>query len=158
VEIGLFEQVADALLAQVPPELGELHTQPRRWGIKAWFDVDACPREHYEAQVMSAKHVPDAETLALEVGFHAEHPKEPDNEAAMVVLRKAEKKWRKELGPAAVAGDFIGRGGWRRISETWADPDLSDPELCFELADALATYITVLEPLRSSTGRKTARA
>jgi hypothetical protein len=48
-----------------------------------------------------------------------------------------------------VAGDFLGRPGWQRVSETWADPDLSDPELCFEVADRLATYIAALEPLRS---------
>jgi hypothetical protein len=38
------------------------------------------------------------------------------------------------------------------VSETWPDPDLSDPELCFEVADRLASYITVLEPVRNHVG------
>ena len=149
MEIGLFDQVADALHSLVPDDLGTLRTQPRRWGIKVWFEAEECPREHYEAQVIGARHVAGAETLALEVGFHAEHPKAPDNDAAMEPLRRAEPAWRSSLGPEAEAGEFIGRSGWQRVSETWADPDLSDPELCFELADRLAEYVTVLEPLRA---------
>ena len=148
VELGLFDQVADALRALVPGSLGDLRTQERRWGLKAWFDADDCPREHYEAQVINAAHVPGADVLAVEVGFHAEHPKAPDNAAAMGPLLAAESRWRPELGPEAEAGDFLGRGGWQRVSEAWPDPDLSDPEICFEIADRLATYITALEPQR----------
>jgi hypothetical protein len=149
VELGLFEQVADALRSLVPPELGDLRTMPRQWGIKVWFDAETCPREHYEAQVIGAKHVDEARTLAVEVGFHAENPKPADNEAAMAPLRRGEKAWRKALGPEAVAGEFLGRGGWQRLSEAWVDPDLSDPEICFEIADRLAEYVTTLEPLRA---------
>ena len=149
MELGVFDQVADAVRAQVPDELGVLRTQARRWGIKAWFDLEECPREHYEAQVIGAKHVPGAEMLALEVGFHVEHPKASDNNAAMELLSLAEKVWRGELGPDAVAGPFLGRPGWQRLSETWADPDLSDPELCFEIADCLANYINVIELIRT---------
>ena len=153
MELELFDQVADALRAMVPAELGELRTQPRRWGIKVWFDEDACPREHYEAQVISARHVPDAEVLAVEIGFHAEHPKAPDNAAAVAPLLAASAAWQADLGPEAVAGDFLGRGGWQRVSEVWSDPDLSDPEVCFEVADRLAAYITALEPVRSGAAR-----
>ena len=149
MELELFDQVADALRAMVPGELGELRTQPRRWGIKAWFELDDCPREHYEAQVISAAHVEGAEVLAVEVGFHAEHPKPAENAAALAPLLATAAAWQRELGPEAIAGDFLGRGGWQRVSETWSDPDLSDPEVCFEVADRLAAYMTVLEPLRS---------
>ncbi len=45
-------------------------------------------------------------------------------------------------------GPFLGRDGWARLSETWLDPDLSEPELCFELADRLATYVEVVEAVR----------
>lgn len=148
MELELFDQVSDALRALVPADLGQLRTQPRRWGIKAWFDADDCPREHYEAQVIAAKHVDGAEVLAVEVGFHAEHPKAPDNAAALAPILAAT-GWQEELGPEAVAGAFLGRDGWQRVSETWADPDLSDPELCFVVADRLATYMEALEPLRS---------
>ncbi|MGN6692865.1 MAG: hypothetical protein ACTHN0_01705 [Aquihabitans sp.] len=149
MELELFDQVADALRALVPAELGDLRTQSRRWGIKAWFDAEACPREHYEAQVIAAEHVAEAEVLAVEVGFHAEHPKPRDNAAALEPILAAAGAWSDELGPDAVAGAFLGRSGWQRVSETWADPDLSDPELCFEIADRLATYMTALEPVRS---------
>lgn len=149
MELGLFDLVDDALRGLVPARLGALRTTPRRWGIKVWLDLEQCPRAHYEAQVLGAKHVPGAEVLAIEVGFHAEHPKGPDNEAAMAPLRATEGTWRDALGDEAVCGPFLGRVGWQRLSETWVDPDLGDPELCFEIADRLATYVTTVEPLRA---------
>lgn len=149
MELGLFEQVDDAVRAMVPAELGSFRAQARRWGIKAWFDVEDCPRGHYEAQVLGAKHVPGAEVLAIEIGFHLEHLKPGDNEAAMAPVRAAERRWRTALGPSAELGPFLGRQGWLRLSETWADPNLEDPELCFEIADRLATYVEVVQPLRT---------
>ena len=63
--------------------------------------------------------------------------------------RWEETRWRKVLGREPVAGVFIDdRHGWQRLSETWPDPDLGDPELPLELAMRLADYITTLEPLR----------
>lgn len=148
VEHGLFHQVADALVAMVDPALGALRTAPRRWGIKVWFDELECPREHYEAQVVGTRHVPEASTLALEVGFHAEHPTEADNDDALAPIVAAERSVRRALGPDLVVGPFVGRASWRRASEVWIDPDLSDPELCFEVADRLAAYVAELEPRR----------
>ena len=64
------------------------------------------------------------------------------------LLLKAEKRWRKVLGTDAVAGPFLGRADlWRRVSETWADPDLGEPDLGMEVASRLADYIDALEPL-----------
>jgi hypothetical protein len=145
--LHLFEQVADGLHALLPDELGEWHQRNHRYGLKLWFGPAAKPdREHYEAQVVGAKHVPGATTLALEVGFHAEHPDPSRNEAA---LARFGTRWRKAIGPEAVAGPFLGHdGGWLRLSETWPDPDLGDPELAFEVAARLADYATTLEPLR----------
>ena len=148
LDLGLFDQTADALRALVPADLGDLRCQARRWGLKVWFDADECPRQHYEAQVVGAKHVPEATVLAIEVGFHAEHPASGDNDAAFVGIRAAEPSWRTELGDDAVCGAFLGRSGWLRLSETWPDPSLEDPELCFELADRLAAYVIAVEPLR----------
>lgn len=144
----MFDQVDDAVRAMVAAELGSLRTQARRWGIKAWFDLAGCPRVHYEAQVINAKHVADAEVLAIEVGFHAEHPKPADNETALAPIQAAEAQWRAELGPAAILGPFLGRDGWLRLSETWPDPDLGDVELPFAIAARLTDYLTALEPLR----------
>ncbi|HRW39301.1 MAG: hypothetical protein KDB04_10235 [Acidimicrobiales bacterium] len=148
VEHGLFHQVADAVAGMVDPGLGRLRATPRRWGLKAWFDDDECPREHYEAQVLGVRHVPEATVLAIEVGFHAEHPSEADNDDALAPLLAAAPALRRELGDDLVIGPFLGRASWRRASEVWIDPDLSDPELCFELADRLGAYLMAVEPRR----------
>ena len=149
LDLSLFDEVAAALRGSLPPRLGQLRCQPRRYGLKVWFGPDAPPREHYEAQVIGPNGVDGATVLALEVGFHAEHSKEADNAAVLDRLLRSEKKWRRALGPEAVAGPFLGRAEhWRRISETWPDPDLSDPDLAIELADRLGDYATALEPLR----------
>jgi hypothetical protein len=151
VEEHVFGVVAQALRGLVPEELGDLHTRAHRYGVKVWFGSAAKPaREHYEAQVIGAQHVPGAEVLAIEVGFHAEDPDPTVNEATLAALGTQEKRWRKGLGAEPVAGPFIDdRRGWRRLSETWADPDLGDPELALEIAGRLTDYITTLEPLRA---------
>jgi hypothetical protein len=149
VEFELFDQVSDALYHLIPDELGEPRRRPRRYGIKVWFATKEPGREHYEAQVVGARHVEGATALALEVGFHSEHPRVEDNDAVMARLLRGERSWRRRLGSDAVAGPFIGRpDDWRRVSETWVDPDLGDPDLAIEVATRLTDYITVLEPLR----------
>jgi hypothetical protein len=150
VELQLFDEVGEVLRGLLPSELGELRTKHHRYGIKVWFGPAQPTREHYEAQVIGAKHVPGAEALAIEVGYHAEHRDPAHNERAVANLLGAEKRWRKVLGTGPVAGEFIDdRHGWQRVSETWADPDLGDPDLPFELATRLTDYITALEPLRA---------
>ena len=53
------------------------------------------------------------------------------------------------IGGPVVAGPFLGRADqWRRISETWPDPDFGDPDLPLELAGRLLDYVEALEPLR----------
>jgi hypothetical protein len=151
MESQLFEEVDDALRGMLPPELGELRVRVRRYGIKVWFGPPEPPREHYEAQVISADAVKEAKVLALEVGFHAEHSAVNDNKKVIAMLLEHEDDWRPVVGPAAVVGPFIGRArSWRRVSETWPDPDLGDPELAIELAAQLAAYISGLEPARDS--------
>jgi hypothetical protein len=149
VELGLFEEVADALRGLVPAELGDLRCRARRYGIKVWFGAEAPPREHYEAQVIGARHVEGAQVLGLEIGFHAEHPRPADNDVVMAQLLAVEDGWRPVLGREATVGPFIGGAeNWRRVSEAWPDPDLSDPELGFEVAARLVDYITALELAR----------
>jgi len=151
VDLLLFEEVGDALRGLIPAELGVQHQRVRRYGIKVWFDAVNPPREHYEAQVIGASGVEGATMLAIEVGFHAEHPNPANNEAVLAKLAGQERRWRKPLGPEAVAGGFLGRpDDWCRVSETWPDPDLSDPGLGIELAARLTDYVLALEPaLRS---------
>jgi hypothetical protein len=152
VEPSLFDDVADALRGMMPPDLGPMQLRARRYGIKVWFGSETPTREHYEAQVIGADAVADARVLAIEVGFHAEHPKLPANEAVLARLLEREAEWRSVVGEEPVGGPFLGRADtWRRVSETWPDPDLADPELALELAARLVDYATALEPtLRGS--------
>ena len=149
MELQLFDEVGEVLRGLVPGDLGELRTRHHRYGIKVWFGSDKPTREHYEAQVIGAKKVPEARVLAIEVGFHTEHRDPAENERVLKELLVDEKRWRKAIGKDAVAGEFIDdRHGWQRVSETWADPDLGDPDLPMDLAARLTDYITALEPLR----------
>ena len=66
-------------------------------------------------------------------------------------MQTTEKKWRKTLGDAAVAGDFIGRAGWQRISEVWPANEKPDIDEAIEVAARLADYVIALEPARRST-------
>ena len=147
MESSLFDDVGDAVRGLLPPELGDPHLRAHRYGIKIWFGPVKPTREHYEAQVIGARDWPAATVLALEVGFHCEHPKEPDNEAVLTRLASSERSWRRDIGKEAQAGVFLGRAEhWRRISEVWPDPDLSEPGLALEIASRLVDYIAALEP------------
>lgn len=148
MEPSLFDDVGDAVRGLVPPELGDVRLRAHRYGIKVWFRTEKATREHYEAQVVGARDVPAARTIALEVGFHSEHPKEAENEAVISALVAREKQWRREIGREPEVAVFLGRADhWRRISETWLDPNLGEPGLAFEIASRLVDYISALEPL-----------
>jgi hypothetical protein len=158
IDRSVFGDVADALRGLVRDELGPLRCTHHRYGIKVWFGPARPPREHYEAQIVGPQHAPQASVVALEVGFHSEHPDEADNEAVISGLRGSEAVWRAELGDEAVIGPFLGRArNWRRVSEVWPDPDLADPEIVFELAARLTDYVTALEPRRPSRPRPPGR-
>jgi hypothetical protein len=155
MELSLFEEVADAVRGLVPTELGPVHQRARRYGIKVWFGSAETPREHYEAQVIAARHVDDATVLALEVGFHTEHPQVALNDEVIATLLRGEKRWRKVIGREAVVGPFLGKADlWRRVSETWPDPDLDEPGLAIEVAARLTDYVIGLEPVRRTISRQ----
>lgn len=120
-----------------------------RRGVKVWFDSEAAPRMHYEAQQLRRQHVDGIDGMAIEIGFHAEDPEESKNDAEMDRIAKSEKTWRRILGLEASVGEFYGSSSWRRVSEAWIEPDLDDPELAFELASRLVDYVTAIEPARS---------
>ena len=109
LQLHTFDEVADALHGMIPGDLGPWHCYAHRYGIKVWFgERQPANKEHYEAQVVGARHVEGAEVLAVEIGFHAEHRKEEDNEAAIALLMKGERKWRKALGKEPVAAASSG--------------------------------------------------
>ena len=81
--------------------------------------------------------------------FHAEYPKAEENDAVITHLLENEKRWRRVLGKEPQVGEFLGRQDrWRRLSETWPDPDLGDGGLVIEIATRLTDYITAIEPVR----------
>ena len=136
-----FDEVRDAVVGAVAAELGVPGSSAHRHGVKVWFADDR--REHYEAQVVKV----DGDVV-LEVGFHAEHPKAPENEAVLAVLAAAEPAWRPTLGPDAVMGPFLGRKGWIRVSETGPAPRFDDVDEVIEIAARLIDYIHAIEPVR----------
>jgi hypothetical protein len=149
VELSIFDEVGEALRGLAPAELGEYRHRAHRYGVKVWFGPATPPREHYEAQVVGADADRAARHLAIEVGFHSEYPNPADNDAVIAHLLANEKRWRRTVGREAQAGPFLGRADrWRRVSETWPDPDLDDDGLVTELATRLTDYITGLEPVR----------
>ncbi|MUN37562.1 hypothetical protein [Actinomadura litoris] len=145
----LFEQTAEVVRGSAPPDLGPPHLHVRHNGLKVWFGDPAPQREHYEAQIIPADLAPGARVRALEIGFHAEHPAEPDNTAALDHLLAAEPAWRRDLGDDPATGAFLGRATWRRVSETWPDPDLDATDVPFEIGVRLVDYIRALEPHRA---------
>ncbi len=141
VERTFFHQVQDVFEGFVLDVGGVLHTTAHGRGLKVWYD-DAT-REHYEAQLIRV-----GDGTVLEIGFHAEHPKVAANEAVLTRLLGSERAWRRDLGDEPEAGAFIGVDRWRRISETWDEPDPDDIDDAIEIAARLADYVSVLEPLR----------
>src|SRR4051794_39104170 len=108
MEHDLFGDAADVLHTLLPPKLGAARMRHHRYGLKVWFGGTEVTKAHYEAQVVGPRHVPEAQVLALEVGFHLEHPKPADNEQVITDLLRHEQRWRKRLGDEAVAGPFLG--------------------------------------------------
>jgi hypothetical protein len=141
VEPGFFEIVRNAFEGFVAGVGGRRNIYVHNRGMKVWFDDDT--REHYESQLIRV----DGE-VQLEIGFHAEYPKAPQNDEVLRRLLDVEPMWRPELGDDAVVGDFIGRAGWRRISEVWPAPDSTVIDEAIEAAARLADYVIALEPVR----------
>ena len=149
MELGLFDEVAEAVRALTPDEHGDIRVRSHRRGVKVWFGTVKPPREHYEAQQLPRHYVDGVSGMAIEIGFHAENPDVEANDIAVGALAAAESKWRKSLGAEAEIGEFFGAANWRRVSEAWIEPDLDDPELPFEVASRLVDYLTALEPVRA---------
>jgi hypothetical protein len=141
VEPVFFEIVRDAFEGFAAGVAGRRNVYVHARGMKVWFD-DAS-REHYEAQLIRI----DGQ-IRLEIGFHAEHPKAGQNDEVLQRLLAVEPAWRPQLGADAVAGDFIGRAGWRRISEVWPAPDSDVIDEAIDAAARLADYVIALEQLR----------
>jgi len=144
----LFAQVGDIVHSLCGGALADMRMNNHRFGIKVWFGSVKPTRSHYEAQMLRRKKVDGKEGMCLEIGFHSEHPELEQNVAELDILLAAEKKWRKALGQEATAGEFFDADVWRRLSDVWFDPDLSEPDTAMEIAGRLSDYLLVLEPIR----------
>jgi hypothetical protein len=148
---GFFTQVRYALEGFVASVDGEMHATSHGRGVKVWFGE--ATREHYEAQLIRLDGA-----IRLEIGFHTEYPKGPQNDQVLQHLLASETRWRANLGDEAEAGAFLGRGGWLRISECWDPPTEgsdarvsgADIDSVIDVAARLADYINALEPIRRS--------
>jgi hypothetical protein len=147
-----FASLTDALWGFLPKELQGFQAQTGPHNLKVWY---RSAHEHYEVQriskaVLKASGEP-AGAPALEIGFHAEHPKPPDNDAVLDHLTAKERTWRRSLGKEPEAGAFLGRRDiadrWRRVSELWTDIDLDEDGAAIEAAERLGSYIRAIEPL-----------
>lgn len=143
----LFGQVDDIVRSLVGEQLPDLRARAQRYGIKVWFGTEKPTRLHFEAQVLGRHKVDGTAGVALEIGFHAEERDEAANQAALDRLVAAESTWRPTLGPEATAGTFFDAPHWRRLSDVWLDPDLSEEGVAFEIASRLADYLVSLQPL-----------
>ena len=106
VELGFFDEVAEAVRGLTAGDREDMRQQARRWGLKAWFGAERPTREHYEAQLIAPDGVAGATVSALEIGFHAEHPDAEENDAAIARLMAR---------PGPVAGGARRRRGRRPV-------------------------------------------
>ncbi len=143
MEPGFFEAVRDAFEGFVAGVSGRRTISVHSRGLKVWFGDES--REHYESQLIQLDG-----RQQLEIGFHAEHQKAPRNDEVLRRMLQTESQWREELGEEAVAGAFLGRAGWRRISELWPVPESQAIDDAIDTAARLADYVIVLEPIRRS--------
>jgi len=154
LELSPFEQAGEVARMLLAGEVGTVQFRAYRRGVKLWVGEGDCPPEHYEAQLLSRRHVDGSGGAVIEVGFHSERKKDPENDEVLAALMAAEASWRDAIGDEADAGRFYGNDSWTRLSELWEHPDLEqlfaeDDDLGFELGSRVADYVLALEPVVS---------
>ena len=120
-ELQLFDEVAETLRALLPTDYDDVQMRSRRWGIKVSFGGRDPGREHYEAQVLGSRDVPEATVLAIEVGFHAEHRTRPPTRPPSRCWRPGRSGGGEPWGPtrwpaSSSVGPRTGAGSPRRCS------------------------------------------
>jgi hypothetical protein len=144
---AFFGDVADALRGFLPREFRSFDHAIGSRNCKVWF---ASWHEHYEVQMVPAGVLRASGftgmSSALEIGFHAEHPRPQHNDEALALVRAK----KRALGKDSVPGPFLGRreiaDRWRRMSELW-EGTFSDDGAAIEAAERMAAYINALEPV-----------
>jgi hypothetical protein len=126
--------VYDALPRQLPEPLREHHWR-LRWGLlQVYFDN---PTVHYEVWVQR-------KAGRIEIGLHFEGEQEENYRWAQALAPRA-LEIQAQLGPSVELEEWTRI--WTRLHESWAlRGDLTD-ELAEEVAQRLARFMEVLEPL-----------
>ena len=103
-----FAMVRDAFEGFVAGVDGQCNVYVHSRGLKVWFDDDT--REHYESQLVRV----DGQDQ-LEIGFHAEHPKAPQNDVVLrrtcsMPRRNGGRNWATRPSPATSSVAPVGGG------------------------------------------------
>ena len=139
--IDFLSVVDTALSRRLPKRLGGRRRRPRSSVLQVYF---SSPDVHYEVCVQR-------KTRSLEIGLHFEGAREENHRwAQMLAPRVLEIK--AELGPGVELEEWTRK--WTRLHETWPvggnewrpSRDLTE-ELAGEVAERLARFIEVLEPI-----------
>lgn len=152
MEPDLFALIAEVTRSLSNDGLGDMHSRAHKYGTKVWFDAERPPPSHFEAQVMGRRDIDGETGIAVEIGWHGEARSEQDNERTLQALMDRERQWRKPLGIEAEPGEFFNATRWRRLSETWLEPDLSVQGVDLEIGSRLADYVNALQPVLKDIG------
>ncbi|MGH2731394.1 MAG: hypothetical protein ACRDJG_00300 [Actinomycetota bacterium] len=148
---SFFDQIDDELRGLLGPGLSGYRCVRTGGLIKLWFDD---PASHFEAQRISARSAPEGKPV-MEVGLHLEHSSARMNDRILEWLLERRETWSAAL-PRAEAGPAFGprSARWRRLSELLDDEGadqafggLDDPDFAGEIAERLAHYVRILQPL-----------
>jgi len=122
LDLSLFDEVGDARRGMAPPELGELQLPRASLRDKGLVRNRGAAARALRSAGCGRQRSQAGEGARARGGLSQRVPE---------------------------VGGFLGRADvWRRVSETWPDPDLSERELGEELAARLLDYVTAIAPVR----------
>ena len=132
--ISFLSLVDTALSRRLPKRLRGTRRRPRASVLQVYF---ARPEVHYEVTVQR-------NTKSLEIGLHFEGERE-ENQSWASALGGRALEIQAQLGPAVELEDWT--ASWTRLHETRPLADDLTDELATEIAQRLARFIQVLEPI-----------
>ena len=94
MEESLFDDVGDILLGSAPPGWARAGSVPIATGSRSGSVRRRRPVSTTKRRWSARRRSKGASVLALEVGFHSEHPQEAENDAVIAHLKANERGWR----------------------------------------------------------------
>ena len=130
--MALYDRLAERLSEPL-----RQHEWRVRWGLlQVWFDD---PNVHYEVWVQK-------KNRRIEIGLHFEGEREESYRYAEAFAGRSI-EIQAQLGPTVELEEWT--ASWARLHETHALTGKLTEELAGEIAERLARYIEVLEPIRA---------